>query len=462
MQRIFAILKLTWKAAFRFRLFWVLVLLLLGAVVALPLVIKDDGTARGFTQILLTYTLGTITALLGFATLWLSCGILARDIEDAQIQMVVTKPISRWQIWLGKWLGIMSLNAVLLAIAGTGVFLLMQWRAQKLPAHEQAILKSEIFIARGSLKEPVEDIQPIVDEEVRKRLEESRLTALDEQLVRRQVEEQVKAGQQIVDKNFARRWVIDFGLRKNSLRDDPLFIRTKFESPEAQPMGDPPTYRAVWLIGPPESAQLYTLDMPSMAAQTFHEIPIPPNLLDADGKLTIEFRNYNNIALLFPLQDGLEVLYREGGFALNFIRGLCIILFWLSLLAAIGLCAASFLSFPVAAFFSIAVLMLGMSSGTLSSVIERGSMFDVGHEGEATAPRAIDAVAVPLVYGALKLINLVQGFSPIESLSSGRSITWEQLGLAFVQIVLLMGGIFAAIGIFTFNRRELATAQVNA
>ena len=54
MQRIFAILKLTWKAAFRYRLFWVLVFLLLGAVVALPLIIKDDGTARGFTQILLT------------------------------------------------------------------------------------------------------------------------------------------------------------------------------------------------------------------------------------------------------------------------------------------------------------------------------------------------------------------------------------------------------------------------
>src|SRR5438132_4221538 len=37
---------LTWKAAFRFRLFWVLTALLLGSVVALPLLLKDDGTAR--------------------------------------------------------------------------------------------------------------------------------------------------------------------------------------------------------------------------------------------------------------------------------------------------------------------------------------------------------------------------------------------------------------------------------
>jgi len=61
-QGLLAITWLTWKAAFRFRLFLVIAVLLLGAVVGLPLLIKDDGTARGFTQILLTYTLSTITA----------------------------------------------------------------------------------------------------------------------------------------------------------------------------------------------------------------------------------------------------------------------------------------------------------------------------------------------------------------------------------------------------------------
>src|SRR3989440_8415912 len=118
MQRSFAVAWLTWKAAFRFRLFLVLAVLLLGAVVGLPLLLKDDGTARGFTQILITYTLSTIAALLGLSTLWLGCGTLARDIEECQIQMVAVKPIPRWQIWLGKWMGIMFLNAALLAISG--------------------------------------------------------------------------------------------------------------------------------------------------------------------------------------------------------------------------------------------------------------------------------------------------------------------------------------------------------
>src|SRR5258707_6257244 len=122
MQRLFAIAWLTWKAAFRFRLFLVVTVLLLAAVVGLPILIKDDGTARGFTQIVLTYTLSAITALLGISTLWLACGTLARDIEECQIQMVAVKPIARWQIWFGKWLGLVSLNAALLVLSGAGVY----------------------------------------------------------------------------------------------------------------------------------------------------------------------------------------------------------------------------------------------------------------------------------------------------------------------------------------------------
>ena len=103
---------------------------------------------------MLTYTLSAITALLGLSTLWLSCGTLARDIEECQIQVVATKPIARWQIWLGKWLGIVSLNAALLAISGACVFGLLQWRAAQLPAAEQKILREQVLVARGSARPP--------------------------------------------------------------------------------------------------------------------------------------------------------------------------------------------------------------------------------------------------------------------------------------------------------------------
>src|SRR5580658_5271829 len=163
MNKIAAIVRLTWKAAFRYRLFWVLCALLAAAVVGLPLMIKDDGTAQGMVQILLTYTLSTTAALLGFATLWLSCGTLARDVEECQMQMVAVKPIGRWQIWLGKWLGLLSLNAVLLALAGAAIFFLLHWRAGRLSPVQQKILHEDIFVSRASAKEKIPDLSADVE-----------------------------------------------------------------------------------------------------------------------------------------------------------------------------------------------------------------------------------------------------------------------------------------------------------
>ncbi len=209
MRRVLAITALTWKAAFRFRLFWVLAGLLLATVVGLPLLLKDDGTARGFTQILLTYTLSLTTALLGFATLWLACGTLARDIEDCQMQMIAVKPISRWQVWLGKWLGIVLLDAALLSVAGASVYGLLRWRAQQLPEKERAILRNEIFVARGSLKEPPPELEADTDRIFRERIQETPVPAAEQKAVRDAIREQLKAGFQIVPPDHLRRWTID-------------------------------------------------------------------------------------------------------------------------------------------------------------------------------------------------------------------------------------------------------------
>jgi len=142
---------------------------------------------------------------------------------------------------------------------------------------------------------------------------------------------------------------------------------------------------------------------------------------------------------------------------MNFARGIAVIFCWMALLAAMGLASASFLSFPVAAFLSLALLLAALSSGTLQSVVTDGTIDGSSTAGKTTA--ILDTVIVPVFRVALKVIDLARNFSPIELLSTGRSITWAQLGLAFAQIVLLLGGFFAAVGIFIFNRRELATAQ---
>ncbi len=461
MQRILAISWLTWKAVLRFKLFLVIAVLLLASVIGLPVLIKDDGTARGFTQILLTYTLSTVTALLGLSTLWLSCGTLARDIEECQIQVVATKPIARWQIWIGKWIGIMSLNAALLALSGACIYGLLQWRAHKLPLAEQKVLREEVLVARGSAKEQNYDAQ--IDAETERilqgRLKTSPVDKVDLAEVRKQIRERVKADFQLVPPGNTRPWQINLGYAKNFLRDQPLQLRVKFNTANKSSSG---TFLALWQVGVPDTAKLWQTETPmSLAPDTFHEFEIPANLFDDQGVLTIVFLNPNNTSLLFPLEDGMEVLYPEGSFALNFARGLGIIFCWLALMAALGLAAASFLSFPVATFFSLALLTVVMSSGTLADAIDSGSVAAGNEETGVAGHSGADVFLLPAFKGILTIVQLVQNFSPIDSLSSGRSISWSELGAAFTQIVLLLGGIVALAGIILFGRRELATAQGN-
>src|SRR5436190_5438863 len=285
MQRLLAIAWLTWKAAFRFRLFIVVTVLLLVAVVGLPILIKDDGTARGFTQILLTYTLSTITALLGISTLWLACGTLARDIEDCQLQVVAVKPIARWQIWLGKWLGIMSLNAVLLGLSGASIYTLVQWRANRLPADQQKILRSEVLVARGSAvpQRIDKELDDETERQLKERLQTVRVDRADLREVRKQIREQVKAEVQLVPPNYTKSWEIELGLARYQLRDKPLHLRIKFNSADRSSSG---TFDGLWIVGVPGKTKYWRSEIMSLAPDTFHEFEVPPNLFDENGQLT--------------------------------------------------------------------------------------------------------------------------------------------------------------------------------
>jgi hypothetical protein len=459
-QKIIAIAWLTWKAALRFKLFLVIAALLVFAVVGLPLVIEDDGTAAGFTQIIITYTLSTITALLGISTLWLACGTLARDIEECQIQVVATKPVARWQIWLGKWLGIVTLNAALLAISGACLYATLQYRASRLPPLVQKTLREQVLVARGSAKEASHEakIQADAEQYLRDRLKSSPVAKEDVPELRKMYVERLRANSLLVPPTYAHIWKIKLGAARSELAGKPLQLRIKLET--ASP-GGTGSFGAAWQVGDPPRTKLWQTNMESLAAGTFYEFPIPADLYDDQGVLTVMFGNPNDTALLFPPDEGMEVLYPEGGFVLNFARGLGIIFCWMALLAALGLASASILSFPVAAFFALAMLLVVLCSGTLADSVAAGTVAGGNEETGQVYHSIADVVLIPAFKGILIVLSLARNFSPIDALTTGRSITWAELGLAFTQIVLLLGGIVAAAGIFLFSRRELATAQGN-
>lgn len=458
MQPLFAVARLTLKAAIRYRLVLVLGTLLLGAVFLLPSVVKHDGSALGFTQILITYTLGAIVTLLGFSTLWLACGSLAREVEDFSMQLICTKPVHRWQIWLGKWLGIMTLNAGMLAVSGATVYFLLLAKSGSLSPAQQKVLQEEVLVARKSAVEVIPDIEPTVEKAFQERIRRQAVAGMDRSFVRKQIREQMLAQMQYIRPGQGRRWIIklDPGSAER-LKDHPMFLRVKFFTPDYA--GSNATFDFGWEIGPPEGHQRQRFAN-NLAPESFISFPIEGNHIASDNTITIDAVNLNDRPILFPLEDGMEVLYHEGGFGLNFARGLGILFCWLGLLAAIGLFAASKLQFNVASFVSFGILMIGLSSGTLKQVVEQGGILGVSSEEGIVVQKSMVNTASVAVYGSLRwVIDQVVGFSPIDALSTGRSITWGQLLQAAGVVLGIAAGLFAVAGIFIFNRRELAAPQ---
>lgn len=110
------------EEALRMGIALIFIVALLVLLVALPLVLGSEDRVTYMVQRFLTYSTGIVGVLLGLMTVLLAARSVSLEIASRQVQMTLTKPLSRYQYLLGKWLGIVLLNAVLLAVSGVAIY----------------------------------------------------------------------------------------------------------------------------------------------------------------------------------------------------------------------------------------------------------------------------------------------------------------------------------------------------
>jgi Cu-processing system permease protein len=128
MNPILVLASLTLKEAFRRRVFFasLLVALLFFAFAFLPfhihtgpLVGMDLATARDNTgKIFAWLGCGMIKFFGSILAVTLAAGSLTAEVERGVLSTIVPKPLARWQIYLGKWLGLLVLLALSVALWG--------------------------------------------------------------------------------------------------------------------------------------------------------------------------------------------------------------------------------------------------------------------------------------------------------------------------------------------------------
>jgi len=393
MKRVWAIAGIAVRNAVRSRVVVVMLGLLLLAIVGLPLTIKSDGTVSGEVQVLLRYTLGAVTILLSLATLWAGCAAVAMEVQDRQIHLVMTKPVRAGELWLGKWVGLMTFNAGLLVVAGAVTYGLLLWNLRGERANPQ--VREEILVARRVVRpepSPVYSIPP------------------------------------------GRAVRFTFRLPQTPVADRPLILRYRF----ASSLTDKNPVACVFVAGAPARADRWQQQQFS-APGGVHTLAIPPALVGADRTLTVDIGNIHPVPLtmVFDPRDGLAVLSYAGTFAGNFARTLAVVWCGLGVFAAVAVTMGSLFSLPVAALVAGEVVLLAHIGASLRTLA-----------GDESWLRGVYVV----LYWLTKPWQMPD---PLAKLATGELVSWGWLGAVGLWQVLVCGGVLAAVGTWFFNRREL-------
>ncbi len=396
------------------------ILFLAAVIVLVPFVLRGDGTQRGMVQIALAYSMSVLNIILSFLVIFLSTTLFCAELKDKTIFTLDTKPVRRWQILVGKWLGIMILNAAILAVLGAAVYGMVRYMGREgiSDEHDYLLLRREVLTARAEASVSGE-IEPGRDDFV-------------------------------VPYNSEQLWIFE-GVRPGAGVE---YVTVRFRQYSAVAGEEDLQLPGVWLLGDIDG-DYYARQFVFPEGET-NEFRVPVEVIGEGGRLYARWRNLSPVqaSVIFP-RDNIRVLYTAGTFGANFFRALLLIFVRLAFIAAVGLAASTFLTFPVATLLTLFVLVLSLSMPTLVSIF----LPSPAAPGAEEAARQDGLGGLVLRRGIVYLLQILpnlRGYDPVPWLVDGRLLGWGRVLRAFLTVFILRSGFAALIGVLVFNRRELA------
>jgi hypothetical protein len=457
MRSIWAVAINTVKQALRLKIAAVFIVLLLVLLPVMGLKMTGDGTLKGRMQAFVSYGLSLTTLLLALLTIFTAAYTLTSDVKDKQVYTVLTKPIRRFQFILGKLFGVILLDAGLLTLFSVIIYSITILLPTLLHADNEQIaqVRNEFFTARASLAPVEPDISQELDQAYNKLKQAGEVPAGVD-------------GNPVARRNYKNELARRIGLRKRAAmvgeellwefnnvkpQDPNLFIRFKYDV--AVNPQDLSIY-SKWVVGDvrqlhlatPIETPLYSLERKDLI-RTFREFTVPADAVAGDGYLALAFLNdpLNDTVVIFPFEDGLELLYKADTFTANFIRAALLIFVRLVFLAALAVFAGSFLSFPVAILLCLSIFTMANMSGYI------GESYNVVGAG----PGGLYS------YCLKPLIMLLPEFdqvSPSKFLVPARLLSWSLLAWLGFTTVCLKALPLAIMSLLIFTYREIAKVIV--
>lgn len=447
------------RSAVRSRFVICLVLLLLLTIAGLPMTIEGDGTLAGRAQVLLSYTLRLAAAIIGAAMLWVACGSISQEIENRQIHLTAVKPVRRFQIWLGKWLGLLAVCAALLAISGAAVYSLLRWNiaVSDAGAEERTVLNREILTGRRRVRPRAEPIHDEVHALVDRLIAGGQVPENESpQVVFMNVREKLLAQKYSVVPGGSRTWAFDLPAELEASLRNNSEITARFRFRTTSLTRD--KLHGRWIISRSDGTQLLDHAVENRIDGTY-TFSVPASALPPGETVFITFRNAARDAsntVVFDSEAGIEFLVTEASFERNLVMALAVVFCHLALLAAIGLTVSSVFSFPVATFTAASLLLVFAATHYFATdPIAQGGCGH-RHHGEPEDHGLIDAAGQRILLTLAVVVEPAMELDSLELLADGILVSGRFAGKAVLLLCIIYPALFGLVAGACLNRRELA------
>ena len=385
--------------------------------------------------------------------------------------MVVSKPVSRITLWLGKWVGINLINVILLLIAGLVVYGMVMYRfnaaekeglganrqlEREMVEAERKRIRSQVLVGRRSYSPEAMAPEKIADMVVAAKVAEMAKegkTPTNEELLQMRKDASGQLDKMPIEVAAGKYHTWTYKDLPVELNDTNLIVRFRPYLGKVASEDQRSTFMTIGVQDPTavtaggENGSFRFFYPESFFTGEFHEKVMPTGIIGEDGTAKIRLLNLDpqQGKLFFQPSDGPKLLVPVCSFEANFLRAMLVMIIQLLLLSGVACAFGGFLTMPTALFMVASYLLFGALG-----VILTGSEFFVAS--------AWDLIGKNMAELLLLIVIPLQKFDVTDLLSNGELIEFSYIGELFFRDFICRGVPLFLLGIYLYWRREMGAA----
>ncbi len=406
-RRLAALAVLTVRQAVRSGSLAALLTLLLGGIVLLLTGVTERLAPGDRLQVVVRYALALCTWVPGIGLLWMACGAVAREAAGRTLSPLRVQPVTTLEIWLGKWMGLGVLSAVLLGAA---------W---------MTVAAGAFCLGGGPPAAVAAGLQPTGP-----------------------------AGAVVAAPGVPVEWIVSAVPRR-------VTAAPQLEYAFLSPWRDQPAVRAMWTVRDArgrvrvQAGQRAFLD-------GLNRLAVPAGLAGAPLPWRVRFAweplgEPPEGRLVFHPEHPPVLRRPVAGFGTNLAPGLFLVWLRLNLLTALGLTVGAMFSFPVALFTAggtvaaalfVHAFVIGAGGAGGPAMLEGALPPGWAERAGGELARRLAAVVEPVMRGGLRARPAL-----------GEYVSWRELGRTAWLLTGVYGALAGALGALVLSRREAAVGE---